>query len=156
MKFKDLKQWYQANKGNLPITLDAGHIFYNDFRKTFLGYIHIVEHNVKQFGGWNASRMRGVQAAVNNLENMVLHAEYSGKWNVQPKEKIIFQRDTAAKDPGPNHHERNHINILGENDIFVCMKNKSISYSSESTPNECKKSIEFFKKKGYLSQRATF
>lgn len=155
MRLQHIKQWYEVNKSKTPLTLRCENIYYFNFNKTFLGHLRSIDANIKTYGAVKCKSMRGVMSAINSLEDMILHVEYLGEWNAEPVELNKFKKITEVPERKINHHVQKHIDILNSFGIITDLKNKSLAYTSKSRPSECKKSVDFFKQKGYLSQRST-
>ena len=100
MKLEHIKEWYEQNKERTPLTLDAKHIFYSNFNKTFEEFIYVIEFNINKYGPVKCRKMQGVLAAVNFLENAILHVEYTGVWNAKPRETKEFAPTKNGAGPG--------------------------------------------------------
>ena len=163
MTYGQFKEWYEAAREEIPLMLDCGFVYYSNVKQSIERNVYVIDTAIDRYGVKQAREMRHVSAAANSLVNVVLRVEYLGEWNV--KERRVRRFSNPMKSEGVEIKlkikrigaEERHFNALSNENIHVDFERCCVTFPVGVTASrETKKSLKYFKDRGFISIRVTF
>lgn len=163
MLYSELKSWFEENMNDLPETLYGDFIYYPNVKASAKRAISTVENHIQKHGTKGIRNFALPSAAKANLQTLFEKLKDPDKWNVEKPEKFngkstIFKfesKKAGSSDHKPKETKRTleHLAIIEGCGASVDYDQKIITLQS-GLPMHVRKSLEFVKKKGFITEKS--